>query len=57
MLDPVKICILHSTTGPNGAMGHDAWDGVQCAFRESRRAADLHAEPIFVAPHATLQLA
>lgn len=54
MLDPVKIGILYSTTGPYGAMGRDACDGVEFAFHEYRKAGGRRVEPVFFDPHADL---
>ncbi|THV15758.1 transporter substrate-binding protein [Rhizobium rhizophilum] len=54
MLDPVKIGILYSTTGPYGAMGRDAFDGVEFAFHEYRNAGGTRVQPVFFDPHADL---
>lgn len=54
MLDTAKIGILYSTTGPYGAMGRDAMDGVEFAFREYRDGGGRGIEPFFFDPHADL---
>ncbi len=54
MLDPVKIGILYSTTGPYGAMGRDAFDGVDFAFHDYREAGGSRIQPVFFDPHADL---
>lgn len=50
----VKIGILYSTTGPYGAMGRDATNGVKFAFHEYCEAGGSRIEPVFFDPRADL---
>lgn len=54
MRDVVKIGILYSASGPYGAMGRDACNGVAFAFHEYRQAGGSRVEPAFFDPQADL---
>lgn len=54
MQDIAKIGILFSTTGPYGAMGRDACNGVTFAFEEYKKAGGTRVAPVFFNPHASL---
>lgn len=54
MIEPLKIGILYSRTGPYGALGRDAWDAAEFALSEYRANGGRQIEFCFVDPHADL---
>ncbi|MDB5525361.1 MAG: transporter substrate binding protein [Rhizobium sp.] len=54
MVEPLKIGILYSTTGPYGSMGRDARDGAEFAIAEYASRASRPIEPVFFDPHADM---
>jgi branched-chain amino acid transport system substrate-binding protein len=54
VIEPLKIGILYSTTGPYGAMGIDARDGAMLAIEDCANRTGRSIEPHFYDPHANL---